>query len=258
MSWIETQRGSVENADADARGRMHVPSYTGRFSEAVLATSAALGVTPDVARKERWGISTVRQRVRFLNALRVGDFLYTESGVAQLGNKSLMQVQRMSNAATGAVAATMEQTIVLLDLDARRGLAWPPAMRERAQAMQVPWDAPAPEFPPTPEGLDGFRDTYRGIAMPWEVDPTEHLSVEFYIRRFASAVGHLLLRIGAPAGFAIRDYVVTYRRECRAGNMMQIKSAVTERGDTVLKTCHKMLDPLNGEPIATLEALLAR
>lgn len=258
MSWIETQRGSVDNLDVDARGQMLVPSYTGRFSEAVLAMSAALGVTPEAARKERWGISTVRQRVRLLGALRVGDFCCTGSGVAQLGTKSLMQVHRMTNVATGAVAATMEQTVVLLDLDARRGLAWPPAMRERAQAMQVVWDAPAPEFPPTPDGLDGFRDTYRGMAMPWEVDPTEHLSVEFYIRRFAGAVGHLLLLDGAAPGFVIRDYVVTYRRECRAGDMMQIKSAVTERSETALKTCHKMLDPLSGEPIATLEALLVR
>jgi acyl-CoA thioesterase FadM len=258
MSWIETQRGSVETTDADTQGRMHVPYYTGRFSEAAMASSAALGLTREVASKERWGLSTVRQRARFLSELKVGDFLYTESGVAQLGNKSLMQVHRMTNAATGAVAATMEQTVVLLDLDARRGLAWPPAMRERAQAMAVDWQQPAPAFPPTPDGLDGFRDTYRGVAMPWEVDPTEHLSVEFYIRRFTSAVGHLLLHLGAPPGFAIRDYVVTYRRECRAGDMMQVRSAVTERGESVLKTCHKMFDPLNGEPIATLEALLAR
>jgi acyl-CoA thioesterase FadM len=258
MSWIETQRGSVENSDVDARGQMHVPNYTGRFSEAAMAASAALGLTPEVARKERRGISTVRQRVRFLGALKVGDLHYTESGVAQIGNKSLMQVHRMTNAATGAVAATMEQTVVLLDLDARQGVAWPQPMRERAQAMDVGWQAPAPEFPPTPTGLDGFRDTYRGVAMPWEVDPTEHLSVEFYIRRFATAVSYTLLHIGATAGFAIRDYVVTYRRECRAGDMMQIKSAVTERSETALNTCHKMLDPLSGEPIATFEALLAR
>jgi acyl-CoA thioesterase FadM len=258
MSWIETQRGSVENSDADARGHMHVPNYTGRFSEAAMAASAALGLTPEVARKERWGISTVRQRVRFLNTLKVGDLLYTESGVAQIGNKSLMQVHRMTNAATGAVAATMEQTVVLLDLDARQGVAWPQAMRERAQAMNVGWQAPALEFPPTPAGLDGFRDTYRGVAMPWEVDPTEHLSVEFYIRRFAAAVSHTLLDVGMTPAPATRDYIVTYRRECRAGDMMQIKSVVTERGDTTLKICHKMFDPLNGEPIATFEALLAQ
>jgi acyl-CoA thioester hydrolase len=170
----------------------------------------------------------------------------------------MLQVHRMSNAATGAVAATMEQTIVLLDLDARRGVAWPQPMRERAQAMQVAWDVPDPAFPPTPEGLNGFRDTYRGVAWPWEVDPTEHLSVEFYIQRFTGAVGHLLMLAGAAPDHAIRDYIVTYRRECRAGEMMQIKSAITQRSDSALKLCHKMLDPLNGETIAVFEALLAR
>jgi acyl-CoA thioester hydrolase len=263
MGWIETQRSAVESWDADYLGHIELHVHVARFSEAAMNASAALGLTPDVMRNERRGISTVRQRIRFMSELRPGDFLHVESGVAQIGTKSLMQAHRMTDSATGKVAATMEQTVVLLDLDARRGLAWPEPMRERARAMQVEWRNEPPSFPPIPTGTDGFRDTYRGAAMPWEMDVMGHLSVQFYVARFSAAAGHALLNVGLTRevmdanswGLAALDYVVTYARECKAGDCLAIKTGITEVGSKTLKLCHKMVDAVTGEPIATLEVV---
>jgi len=263
MGWIETQRSAVESWDADYLGHMNVQFYVARFSEAAMHASAALGLTPEVMRTDRRGISTVRQRIRFMSELRPGDFLHVESGIAQIGTKSMMQVHRMTNSATGKVAAAMEQTVVLLDLDARRGLAWPEPMRERARAMQIDWQNEPPSFPPIPNGIDGFRDTYRGAAMPWEMDVMGHLSVQFYVARFSAASGHALLNVGLTRemmdanqwGLAALDYVVTYARECKAGDCIAVKTGITEVNNKTLKLCHKMFDTVTNEHIATLEVV---
>ena len=263
MSWIETQRSTVESWDADYLGHMNVQFYIGRFSEAAIGASAAIGLTADVMRREHRGISTVRQRIKFLNELRVGDFLHVESGVGPIGGKSMMIVHRMVNSETGQVAATMEQTIVLLDTEARRGLAWPEAMRAKAAALDIGWNDPPPQFPRMPQGVEGFRDTYRGAANTWEMDVMGHLSVQFYVARFSAASGHTQLNIGLTReamergnlGLAALDYLIQYRRECKAGDYLAIKSGITSVNNKTMTLCHKMFDVLTGELIATAEVV---
>ena len=260
--WIETQRSAVRSWDADELGHMNVQHYIGRFSDAAVAGMAALGLTPEVMRETRRGIATVRQRVRFLHELRVGDFLHVETGVFSIGQKSLGLIHRMYDDSTGEIAATQEQTVVVLDLEARRGLTLPEEIRGKVDAHRVDWSDRAPEFPPMPEA-PGMRDTYLGTVQAWELDAMGHQTLQFYITKFSMASDRLLFEAGlnrqmmetSGMSQAALDYLIEYRREARVADLLRVKSAVTELGTKSFKLCHRMLDAVTGELCATLQVV---
>ncbi len=86
-------------------------------------------------KRERRGFSTFQFRLRFAGALRPGDPVRVRSGILQVGNSSMRLLHRLANARTGDLVATLEQSGVHLDLDARRPSRLPDGLRERAQAM---------------------------------------------------------------------------------------------------------------------------
>ena len=65
------------------------------------------------------------------------------SALLHVGGSSIRIFHRLTNAATGELAATLEQSGVHLDLDARRPTALPDELRERARTLLVGAAAPA-------------------------------------------------------------------------------------------------------------------
>lgn len=119
-------------------GEAGLAAYIHRFSAANAQLLAAFGWTPAYSRVERRGFSTFEFRLRFPGCLRGGDLAVVRSGLLHLGNSSLRALHRLANAGTGALVATLEQSGVHFDVDARRPTPLPAALRERAAAMVLP------------------------------------------------------------------------------------------------------------------------
>lgn len=135
--FLDTARDAVKPWEVDGQGHAGWPAYVHRFSAANAHAIAAFGITPAYMRERRRGFSTFEFRLRFPGALRAGDLVRVQSGLLHVGSSSLRLLHRMVNGATGELAATLEQSGVHLDLDARRPIPLPEELRERARALLV-------------------------------------------------------------------------------------------------------------------------
>jgi acyl-CoA thioesterase FadM len=136
--FMDSARDVVKPWEVDTEGWATWTAYIHRFSAANGQAIAAFGMTPAYMRAERRGFSTFEFRLELPGALRSGDPVSVRSGLVHLGTSSMRLLHRLANGRTGALAATLEQAGVHLDLDARRPVALPAALRERAKALVVP------------------------------------------------------------------------------------------------------------------------
>lgn len=135
--FVDAVRDIVKPWELDRHGRADWPAHIHRFSAANAQVIAAFGMTPGYMRDQRRGFSTFDFKLRFVGALGVGDPVRVRSGLLHVGGSSIRLFHRLTHAASGALVATLEQSGVHLDLDARRPLALPDDMRERARGLLV-------------------------------------------------------------------------------------------------------------------------
>jgi acyl-CoA thioester hydrolase len=135
--FMETARDAIKPWEVDALGFAAPAAYIHRFSAANGHLLAGFGMTPAYMRDQRRGLSTFEFRLAFPGALRAGDFARVRSALVHIGNTSMRIFHRMTDARTGAVVATLEQSGVHLDMSARRPAPLPDELRARAKAMLV-------------------------------------------------------------------------------------------------------------------------
>ena len=135
--FVESARDTVSPWELDARGHAAWPAYIHRFSAANAHAIAGFGMTPAYMRDRHRGFSTFEFRLRFPGALRAGDLVRVRTGILHVGGSSMRLLHRMAHAVTGDLVATLEQSGVHLDMDARRGTPLPPELRERAVKLLV-------------------------------------------------------------------------------------------------------------------------
>lgn len=133
--FLEVVRDAVKPSELDVLGEASLAAYIHRFSAANAQLLASFGWTPAYSRAEHRGFSTFDFRLRLTGCLHGGDLVLVRSGLVHLGTSSLRILHRLANAATGTPVATLEQSGVHLDLDARRSTPLPATLRERAAAM---------------------------------------------------------------------------------------------------------------------------
>ncbi len=130
--FIESGRDTVKPGEVDVLGRMSLPAYLHRFSDANLHLVARFGMTPAYLRENRVGFSTFEFQGRFERMLRAGDRVRVRSGLMHVGGSSMRLLHRMYDARTGDLSAEFSQYGVHLDLEARRPTRLPEEMRARA------------------------------------------------------------------------------------------------------------------------------
>ena len=136
--FIDAARDAVKPSEVNTLGEAGLPAYIHRFSAANAQLLGAFGMTPAYCRQERRGFSTFDFRLRLPGALRAPDLVRVRSGLVHVGNSSVRILHRLANVRTGEVVATLEQSGVHLDLDARRPTPLPGPLRARAVTMLVP------------------------------------------------------------------------------------------------------------------------
>jgi acyl-CoA thioesterase FadM len=138
QGFVEGALDTVKPWELNVLGRSALSHYIHRFSASGGHLMAAFGMTPAYMRAEQRGLSTFEFQLAVAGPLRSGDLVRVQSALVHVGNSSLRLFHRMTNPRTGEVRATLEQSGVHLDREARRPTPLPDALRAKAQALRVP------------------------------------------------------------------------------------------------------------------------
>jgi acyl-CoA thioester hydrolase len=133
----DSARDMVKPTEVDISGGAALSHYIHRFSAANGHAIAAFGMTPAYMRAEHRGFSTFEFQLELGSPLRPGDGVRVRSGVLHVGNSSLRILHVMTREPGDEVVATLEQSGVHFDQDARRPAPLPDGLRERARAALV-------------------------------------------------------------------------------------------------------------------------
>jgi len=133
----DSARDTVKPAELDVSGGAALAHYIHRFSAANGHAIAAFGMTPAYMRAEQRGFSTFEFQLELGSPLRPGDGVRVRSGVRHVGNSSLRLLHVMTREPGDEVVATLEQSGVHFDQEARRPAPLPDALRARARALLV-------------------------------------------------------------------------------------------------------------------------
>ena len=140
--FVDGSLDTVKPSEMNVLGRSALSHYIHRFSASGGHLMAAFGMTPAYMRAEQRGLSTFEFQLSVAAPLRSGDLVRVQSALVHVGNSSLRLFHRMTDARTGGEVATLEQSGVHLDREARRSAPLPDALRSKALAMVI--SAPAP------------------------------------------------------------------------------------------------------------------
>jgi acyl-CoA thioester hydrolase len=135
-----TARDAVKPAEVDVNGRLALSAAIHRFSAANGHAIAGFGLTPRYMREANRGFSTFEFQLGFERGVRAGDPLTVRSALTHVGNSSMRILHVMTDERSGEHVATLEQSGVHLDLDARRPAPLPDALRRAALERLVRGD----------------------------------------------------------------------------------------------------------------------
>jgi acyl-CoA thioester hydrolase len=124
----ETYRGVVYPWHLDHMGHMNVQFYTARFDEATWHFFASLGITPTYLREAGCGMAAVEQKTAYLREVMAGALIRIDSELLERRDKSLRFLHRMYDAETGGEVANTEIVALHIDAQARKAVAFPPAI----------------------------------------------------------------------------------------------------------------------------------
>jgi acyl-CoA thioesterase FadM len=231
----------------DPNDHLTVAYYFARIADAGAGLLARIGLTAAATR-------TADCFVRYQRELRAGDIMHMESGVVAVERDALVLGHKLLDSGADALCTTVEQRVRLvapLTAETRGAL----------EVIRVPWDGPARERWPRPDGYAGFRDSARDVVKLWEVDVSGGAALSHYIHRFSAANGHAIAAFGmTPAymraehrGFSTFEFQLELGSPLRPGDGVRVRSGLRHVGNSSLRILHVMTREPGDEVVATLE-----
>lgn len=129
---ITTFQGVVHPWLCDEMGHMNTRHYVGMFDDAMQHFMRHLGHNAAAARQQKLGWADVRHEIDYVAEVPVGALVHIDCQVEKLGNKSIRYRQTMYLSDSGDVAAENMATSVLFDLQDRKAVPLPTALRTAA------------------------------------------------------------------------------------------------------------------------------
>jgi len=130
-----TYKGAVYPWHCDHMGHMNVMWYAGKFDEATWAFFGSLGLSSAVLRDSGRGMAAVQQNITYSREAMPGDTLEIYSRPVEIKTKSIRFVHEMIDVTTGETAATCELVAVHMDSAARKSIALPGFVPEKAESL---------------------------------------------------------------------------------------------------------------------------
>ena len=135
---VSTGLNRVKAWEADGAGALSLFGFVERFSTANLINMNEAGMTGAYMRAENRGFSTFETRLElFLPLPAVGDGIAITSGLLDLGRSSVKIVHEMMLARGSRRVARFYQAGVHFDLEARRSVPFPEALRAQARKLLI-------------------------------------------------------------------------------------------------------------------------
>ena len=245
--WLETYRGTVFRWEVDPNDHLTVAYYFARIADAGAGLLARIGLTAAATR-------TADCFVRYQRELRAGDIMHMDSGVVAVELDALVLGHKLLDSGADALCTTVEQRV-------RLAAPLTAETRGAVEAVRVPWDGPARERRPRPDGYAGFRDSARDVVKLWEVDVSGGAALSHYIHRFSAANGHAIAAFGmTPAymraehrGFSTFEFQLELGSPLRPGDGVRVRSGLRHVGNSSLRILHVMTREPGDEVVATLE-----
>lgn len=108
----------------DVMGHLTTRFYVGMFDDAAYHfLYEVFGWTINTEGKSKIGWADVRHVIEYKAEISAGDVLEIKAYLIKIGTKSFTALYEMVNLAKNEIAATLESTCVLFDLEARKAIA---------------------------------------------------------------------------------------------------------------------------------------
>ncbi|RMH49850.1 MAG: thioesterase [Alphaproteobacteria bacterium] len=133
---VELPGGRVLPAWIDYNGHMNVAYYVMAFDLALDRFFEDMGIGPSFVRSAGHGPYALQTQLHYLAELREGESFRFRLMLLDCDHKRVHCFMEMLNDRTGAVAATMEQVSVNVDLSARRSAPYPDWAQARLAALR--------------------------------------------------------------------------------------------------------------------------
>jgi acyl-CoA thioester hydrolase len=258
--WVETYRGMVKAWEVDPVDHFTVAYYYILVGDATLNFFAESDLGPKFMRSDRHALASIFSFARFQAELRKGDVMHIRTGITDVDDRGATVVHQLFNSATNEMATQFQLKLRYMDLDARRGAAFPPAAQAKLERFRIPWEGSPPPPLVALAAESTFVDTAYDTVKPWEIDVLGHLSVAFYIHRFSDASMQMLARVGmTPAymreqgmGFSTFELQVKFLRELKAGDRVRTHSTLTHVGNSSLRILSRMYNVETGDLAAEI------
>ena len=138
MAFLETYRSVVGPSDCDHLGHMNVSRYFAACSDGVFSFQTALGLgRRELSEGRKLSFAVVRAESDFKSEVLAGEVVVLETGVQEIGGKSITFRHRLVKVEDGVVAFETVFRCVMLDLQTRRAITIPDDVREKAAAYMV-------------------------------------------------------------------------------------------------------------------------
>ena len=134
---MSTYRGTVLPGDCDASGFMTTRYYVARFSDSAAHVWNQVGVDFTQGYQRGLGTVAVEDFISYRRPLRAGDAIVLKSFVRHVGRKTMSFSHLVFNAASGRIAATVEVTVVLMDLTQRKATEFDAGLRSQLEKTIV-------------------------------------------------------------------------------------------------------------------------
>jgi acyl-CoA thioester hydrolase len=126
-------RSVVDPSDCDFLGHMNVSKYFAACSDGIFAIQSEMGLTArDMRSGRRLSFAVVHAESEFRSELSAGDAIRLETGILEIGSKSMTFRHRLIRSEDDAIAFQTRFKCVMLNLETRRAEAVPDAVREAA------------------------------------------------------------------------------------------------------------------------------
>jgi acyl-CoA thioester hydrolase len=132
---IVTYRGTVFPWHCDQMGHMNVMWYVGKFDEATWHLMAAIGITPSYIAETASGMAGVQQNITYKREIFAGAIVEVRSHIVSIGERKVVFIHEMFDAASDELCAVCELTAVHLDRTARRAKPFPTEIVDRARKL---------------------------------------------------------------------------------------------------------------------------
>lgn len=134
MATMTSFRAVVDPSDCDFLGHMNVSKYFAACSDGIFAIQSEMGLTADDMRNGRkLSFAVVHAESDFKTELSAGESVYLETGILQVGGKSMTFRHRLVRSGDQSIAFETVFKCVLLNLDTRRADFIPDEVRTLAQ-----------------------------------------------------------------------------------------------------------------------------